>query len=80
MNEWESSANWRGRVYPVAKPKPISSAPRDGTRVRVYLDGEGAWVEAYWAQQTQAWVRWDDPERRTLRQVTRWLPSVDRRK
>jgi hypothetical protein len=51
---------------------PIESAPPDETRIWVFLAGQGTWVEAYWAKQTQAWVRWGDPERRTLRRAMHW--------
>lgn len=55
--------------------QPVETAPRD--RVIDVLTRDGVWVRAYWAQQTQAFVRWDDQERRTLR-VTAWreAPAV----
>jgi hypothetical protein len=56
--------------------QPIDTAPRDGTRVMIFLAGEDAWTLGYWFRQTQAWVRWDDPDRYTLRRVTHWRPAA----
>ena len=57
-----------------AKDQPVETAPRDGQRIEVFLAGEGVWAVARWAQETQAWVRADDPDLYTLRRVTRWRP------
>ena len=42
------------------------------------LTRDGLWVEAYWALQNQAFVRWRDAERRTLR-VLAWREAPARR-
>jgi hypothetical protein len=56
--------------------EPIAIAPRDGQILEAFLAHEGIWAEIYWAQQTQAWVKVGDPERRTLQGVTHWrLPA-----
>lgn len=47
--------------------QPIETAPRD--HVIDVLTRDGVWVAAYWAHQNQAYVRWGDDERRTLRVV-----------
>jgi hypothetical protein len=59
----------------LADAQPIETAPRDGSRIEVFLGRDQTWVPAYWAKQTQAWVRWLDPERRTLHRVTHWRPA-----
>ena len=61
---------------PLADAQPIETAPRDGSPIEVCITGRDAWLPAYWARQTQAWVLWDDPHRRTLHQVTHWRPAT----
>ena len=54
--------------------RPMDSAPRDGTVVEVKHGPQQETVRAYWSGQNQAFVRDDDPNRKTLHQVTEWRP------
>ena len=53
-------------------PQHVFSAARHGTRIEVRRPDEREWVVVYWAKQTQAWVAWGDPDRRTMRFVMEW--------
>jgi hypothetical protein len=54
--------------------RDMKSAPLDGTVVEVRHGPLQMVVVAYWAAQNQAWVRDDDPDRRSLHGVTGWRP------
>jgi hypothetical protein len=54
--------------------RDMSTAPRDGTVVEVKHGPDQEVVRAYWSGQNQAWVREDDPLRRSLHRVTVWRP------
>lgn len=58
-------------------PQPLATAPRD--RVIHVLTRDGVWVAAYWAHQNQAYVRWGDDKRRTLRVVAWREPTTTHR-
>lgn len=57
--------------------RPIASAPRDGSTIEVCHGPDQAPVRAVWAGQSQAWIRADDPLRRTLHRVLVWRPVSD---
>jgi hypothetical protein len=54
--------------------RDIKSAPRDGTVIEVRHGPDQEIVRAEWSGQGQAWVREDDPLRRTLHKVASWRP------
>jgi hypothetical protein len=56
----------------------IASAPRDGTLIEVRHGPDQGIVLAPWAGQNQAFVRDDDPLRRTLNRVSLWRPAKPR--
>jgi hypothetical protein len=55
----------------------MKTAPRDGTVIEVRHGPDQAVARVVWAGQTQAWIREDDPLRRTLHRVTGWRPLSD---
>jgi hypothetical protein len=59
----------------MARLRPMSDAPRDGTLIEVKCGPQGEVVLAVWFAQTQAYVRDGDPYRRTLHRVTGWRPA-----
>jgi hypothetical protein len=56
----------------------IVFAPRDGTLIEVRHGPDQGIVLAPWAGQNQAFVRDDDPLRRTLNRVSLWRPAKPR--
>ena len=55
--------------------QPISTAPHDGTPVRVL---QGRWQLpklAYWHRGLRGWIACDDPLMCVLHQVTEWVPG-----
>jgi len=62
-------------AMPRTRPfRPIETAPRDGSVIEVRHGPDQEVVKAYWAGQNQAFVRDDDPDRRSLHRVTGWWP------
>ena len=57
-----------------AKFRDMASAPRDGTTVEVCHGPQQEVARVEWNAQAQAWVREDDPHRRSLHRVTGWRP------
>ena len=53
----------------------IKLAPHDGTPIEVRHGPGQEVVLAEWSGQAQAWIRVDDPQRKTLHQVTGWRPA-----
>ena len=56
--------------------RDIKTAPKDGTVIEVRHGPDQEIVRAEWSGQGQAWVREDDPLRRTLHKVTGWRPMA----
>ena len=54
--------------------RDMKYAPKDGTPVEVQYGPEQETVHAAWSGQGQAWVRVDDPLRKTLHRVIGWRP------
>ena len=52
--------------------RDMKTAPKDGTVIEVRHGPDQEIVRAVWSGQGQAWVREDDPLRRTLHRVTGW--------
>ena len=52
----------------------MGRAPRDGTTIEVKHGMHQEIVRAGWDDQKQAFIREDDPDRRTLHRVTEWRP------
>jgi hypothetical protein len=50
----------------------MDTAPKDGTVIEVRHGPDQEIVRAYWAGQNQAFVREDDPHRKSLHRVTGW--------
>jgi hypothetical protein len=62
-------------TMPRSRPfQDINTAPRDGTAIEVNHGPKQEVVRAYWAGQNQAFVRDDEPDRKTLHRVTAWRP------
>ena len=61
-----------------AKFLDMASAPRDGTAIEVRHGPDQEVVRAEWSGQAQAWIRDDDPHRRTLHRVTGWRPIANK--
>jgi hypothetical protein len=55
--------------------RDMRSAPQDGTVIEVKHGPDQEVVRAQWAGQSQAWIREDDPLRRTLHRVSVWRPA-----
>jgi hypothetical protein len=55
--------------------RDITTAPRDGTLIEVRHGPDQVTVLARWAGQNQAFIRDDDPLRRTLHRVSLWRPA-----
>jgi len=53
---------------------PMATVPKDGTLVELRHGPQQETVAAYWAGQNQAFVRDDDPFRRSLHRGTGWRP------
>jgi len=65
-------------VLVMFRPVPfrdIKTAPQDGTAIEVQHGPQQAVVLAHWNGRGQAWIRDDDPLRRTLHRVTGWRPA-----
>jgi hypothetical protein len=54
--------------------RDMQVAPRDGTVIEVRYGADQALALVDWSGQNQAWIRADDPHRKTLHQVTGWRP------
>jgi hypothetical protein len=61
-----------GRTAAFRDMKTAPKAPGVVIEVRHGLNQEI--VRAEWAGQTEAWIRADDPHRKTLHRVTGWRP------
>jgi hypothetical protein len=59
----------RSRIF-----RDMRSAPTDGSSIEVRHGPDQEIVQAHWAGQNQAFIRDDDPLRRTLHRVTGWRP------
>ena len=59
-----------------SRPRPINTAPRDGTSVRLWIASAPEPVLAHWSRQMEGWLRDDDAERRVLHGVTGWAPHA----
>jgi hypothetical protein len=59
--------------------RDMRTAPKDGSVVEVRHGPDQEVVRAHWAAQNQAFVRTDDPHRKTLHRVTGWRPVKDTR-
>jgi hypothetical protein len=55
--------------------RDMRSAPQDGTVIEVKHGPDQEVVRAVWSGQSQAWIREDDPLRKTLHRVTGWRPA-----
>jgi hypothetical protein len=55
----------------------MTMAPRDGSLIEVRHGPDQEIVLARWSGQGQAFVRDDDPNRKTLHRVTAWRPAPE---
>ena len=64
--------------------KPISTAPKDGTKIDIWCFNGERWTDAFWHQGLGYWVMdWGGPrgERGTITpfgQPTHWMPIPER--
>jgi hypothetical protein len=62
----------------MAERKPISTAPKDGTRITVYwTDGDGVMNEsiARWSSEDNSWWAYTDSSTQKKIEPTSWRPA-----
>ena len=65
------------RAMPRTRPfSNMDTAPKDGRLIEVRHGPAQEIVRAYWAAQNQAFVRENDPDRKSLHRVTGWRPCA----
>ena len=56
--------------------RDMRTAPTDGTEIEVICGPNKEVFVARWSGQDQAWIRADDPARRSLKRVSGWRQVV----
>lgn len=62
----------RPKIRADANPRPIETAPKDGTRLLLFY--EGVWVAASWWKSQEQWMDDDFNYSLSRSELTHWLP------